>query len=52
MKKSNKEESKVKTNTYNYPPDSHKEFCKRCLKYNNSICPITQKTVVSYTCNI
>lgn len=52
MKKLTQTEKKVKTNTYNYPPDSHKEFCKRCLKYNNLICPVTGKTHTSSTCNI
>lgn len=26
--------------TTNYPMDSHKEFCKRCMVYNGH-CPIT-----------
>lgn len=26
--------------TTNYPMDSHKEFCKRCMGYNGR-CPIT-----------
>lgn len=52
MKKVTEKENKVKTNTYNYPPDSHKEFCKRCLKYNNLICPNTGTHHISNTCNI
>ena len=52
MKKATEKENKVKTNTYNYAPDSHKEFCKRCLKYNNCICPVTGKIYISYSCNI
>lgn len=52
MKKVTEKENKVKTNTYNYPSDSHKEFCKRCLKYNNGICPDTGKTYPSNFCNI
>ena len=31
----------VKNPTTNYPMDSHKEFCKRCLRYNNLACPVT-----------
>lgn len=30
----------VKQTTTNYPMDSHKEFCKRCMGYNGR-CPIT-----------
>lgn len=29
-----------KNPTTNYPMDSHKEFCKRCMTYNGR-CPIT-----------
>lgn len=53
MKKVTKKENKVKTNTYNYPPDSHKEFCKRCqIIYNNGICPFTGKGYISYSCKL
>lgn len=31
----------VKNPTTNYPKDSHKAFCKRCLGYNGGICPKT-----------
>lgn len=30
----------VNKTTTNYPMDSHKEFCKRCMGYNGH-CPIT-----------
>lgn len=30
----------VKNPTTNYPKDSHKEFCKRCLAHNG-VCPRT-----------
>lgn len=30
-----------KNPTTNYPKDSHKEFCKRCLRYNDGFCPKT-----------
>ena len=52
MKKATEKENKVKTNTYNYQPDSHEKFCKRCLRYNNGICPVTGKTYISSSCNI
>ena len=52
MKKVTEKDDKVKTNTYNYPPDSHEEFCIRCLKYHNWICPDTGKTRTSSHCNI
>lgn len=25
--------------TTNYAPDTHKQFCKRCLAYHNNECP-------------
>lgn len=31
----------VKNLTTNYPKDSHKAFCKRCLGYNGGVCPRT-----------
>ena len=34
----------VKNPTTNYPKDSHKAFCKRCLGYNGGICPGNFKT--------
>lgn len=52
MKKLKHSENNTKTKTYNYPPDSHEKFCKRCLKYNSLICPATGKTYTSKTCNI
>ena len=52
MKKVTEKEIKVKTNTYNYPPDSHREFCKRCQEHNNGICPITGKGYISYSCDL
>lgn len=33
----------VKNPTTNYPMDSHKAFCKRCLGYNHGICPKTDR---------
>lgn len=40
MKKPNKEqENNKKRTTWNYPKDSHKAFCERCLGYNGGICP-------------
>ena len=31
----------VKNPTTNYPKDSHKAFCKRCMGYNGCVCPRT-----------
>ncbi len=31
----------VKNPTTNYPPDSHKRFCRRCMDHNKGFCPIT-----------
>ena len=52
MKKATEKENKVKTNTYNYPPDSHEHFCKRSLRSNNGICPITGNPPTSSSCPI
>lgn len=39
--------------TTNYPMDSHKAFCTRCLeRYNNGICPITRSGNPSGRCDI
>lgn len=39
--------------TTNYPMDSHKAFCKRCLeRYNNGICHITRSGNPSGRCDI
>ena len=41
MKTNNQaDRQKVKNPTTNYPMDSHKHFCKRCIKINGR-CPIT-----------
>ena len=41
MKNNHQAEKKTaKITTTNYPMDSHKEFCKRCMGYNGR-CPIT-----------
>lgn len=41
-----------KTNaTTNYPKDSHKEFCKRCMSYNGG-CPITRSKRPSRKCSL
>ena len=42
MKKTEDINKNKKNPTTNYPMDSHKEFCNRCMKkYHNGICPIT-----------
>lgn len=38
--------------TTNYPRDSHKAFCKRCLSYNGNICPVTGKETLSKSCDL
>lgn len=38
--------------TTNYPMDSHKAFCRRCLSANGDICPITQTDKVYKRCEI
>lgn len=39
--------------TTNYPKDSHKAFCKRCLeRYHEGICPITGRRVPSGRCDL
>lgn len=59
-----KKESKTKTNhqtgwhkpvvnpTTNYPMDSHKEFCKRCLKIHEGKCPATKSGKLNPDCNL
>ena len=37
--------------TTNYPKDSHKKFCKRCLAYNAG-CPITGTAKPSGRCDL
>lgn len=60
----NKPMNKTKTNhqtgyhkpvvnpTTNYPKDSHKAFCKRCMRYNGGVCPITGTTYADKRCDI
>ena len=31
----------IKNPTTNAAPDTHKAFCKRCMKYNKGVCPMT-----------
>lgn len=39
--------------TTNYPKDSHKAFCKRCLeRYHEGICPITHSKNPSGRCDL
>lgn len=39
--------------TTNYPKDSHKAFCKRCLeRYHGGFCPITGTSKASSQCDI
>lgn len=39
--------------TTNYPKDSHKAFCKRCLeRYHGGICPMTHSKNPSGRCDL
>lgn len=31
----------IKNPTINAAPNTHKVFCKRCMKYNKGVCPMT-----------
>lgn len=42
----------VTNSTTNYPMDSHKAFCKRCVKYNGGVCPATGTTKLYQHCDI
>lgn len=53
--KANNQADHIKTvsNTTNYPKDSHKDFCKRCLeRYHEGICPITHSKNPSGRCDL
>lgn len=53
--KANNQADHIKTvsNTTNYPKDSHKAFCERCLeRYHEGICPITGTSKASSQCDI
>lgn len=45
-------EAHMKKATTNYPKDSHEEFCKRCLTYNNGTCPNTKTAVIDKKCKL
>ena len=52
MKNNHQEDKKaVKNTTTNFPMDSHKAFCKRCMKINGC-CPITGTAKASAHCDI
>ena len=38
--------------TTNYAKDSHKAFCKRCMKANDDKCPITGSQNASKSCDL
>lgn len=43
----------VKNPTTNYPKDTHREFCGRCLnRYNNGVCPANGKHFPSNKCDL
>ena len=48
----NYQRKKTKNPTTNYSMDSHKYFCKRCLKHHEGVCPITNANAVSKSCNM
>jgi hypothetical protein len=44
--------SKLTNHTTNYPKDSHKFFCKRCLAHHKGKCPATRSGKPSGKCNL
>lgn len=53
MKKTEDIKKSKKNPTTNYPMDSHKEFCKRCLNlYHGGTCPITHSVRPSKDCSL
>lgn len=42
----------AKGKTLNYPADSHKRFCKRCLISNSGKCPNTGRIVTDPNCTL
>lgn len=38
--------------TTNYPKDSHKAFCKRCLERYHGICPMNHSKIPSGRCDL
>ena len=42
---------KSRKQTHNYPMDTHKDFCKRCLGYNKG-CPMTGKARPTRACSV
>ena len=49
MKNTAEKMDKQEMRTFNYPKDSHKEFCKRCMAYNKA-CPMTNTKPPSKIC--
>ena len=41
----------IKNPTTNYPKDSHKDFCKRCMSRNNG-CPRTKGSLPAKECSL
>ena len=52
MKKTESVKVNKKNPTTNYPKDSHKEFCKRCLAFHGGRCPDTESGAISKVCNL
>lgn len=42
----------VKNRTTNYPMDTHKKFCGRCIKHNGFRCPMTGNPWPTKSCNV
>lgn len=41
----------VQSSTTNYPKDSHKEFCRRCMAHNRG-CPANHGGAPSKSCSL
>jgi hypothetical protein len=42
----------VRNPTTNYAKDTHKDFCKRCIKAHGGICPETSTMRASFACSL
>lgn len=51
MKKPDETKMSKKNPTTNYPKDSHKDFCKRCLKLHGK-CPATKSGALAKDCSL
>ena len=42
----------IRNPTTNYAKDTHKDFCNRCIKFHNGVCPDTETTRKSFACGL